>query len=150
MRIIKLLTLISVVTLLVGCNVEVNSFPSDGSVDSDPITQSAGDTNTGTGTGTGTGTDIDIEDQETATVTLYWSAPQERINGDLMAETDIGGYEIRYRNSSNADYTTLLINDSSIDQHSIPDLNNADDYSFEVAVFDTDGIYSDFVVAMAN
>lgn len=93
---------------------------------------------------------VDPGEPTLSSVTLYWSAPVERVNGDAMTINDIGGYEIRYKKASDSSYTNVVINDSAVDQHSIDDLENADDYTFEVAVFDTDGIYSDFVVAMAN
>lgn len=83
-------------------------------------------------------------------ITLYWSAPVERVNGESMSMTDVGGYEIRYRKSNDSSYRSIIITDNSIDQYFIPDLNNAADYTFEVAVFDSNGIYSDFVVAMDN
>lgn len=88
-------------------------------------------------------------DSQSQSVTLYWSAPVERVNGDVMVDADVGGYEIRYRLTEEESYTSILV-DAVSDQYSIDDLENADDYVFEVAVFDTDGIYSDFVTAVAN
>ena len=83
-------------------------------------------------------------------VTLYWSAPVERVNGEAMNIADIGGYEVRYKADSDENYTNVVVNGASEDQYTIENLTNADQYTFEVAVFDNDGIYSDFVVAMAN
>lgn len=87
-----------------------------------------------------------FESFESGSVMLYWSAPQQRSNGDPMTISDIGGYEIRYRNSKTPYFKTILIRDADIDQYR---LNNIvlDNLVIEVAVFDTNGIYSDFVRA---
>jgi hypothetical protein len=87
---------------------------------------------------------------EPSSVTLYWSAPLERVNGELMTSTEIGGYEIRYKRDTDDSYSNVVISDAAVEQYSIDELEDVDSYSFEVAVFDTDGIYSDFVVALAN
>ena len=87
---------------------------------------------------------------ETADVTIYWSAPIERVNGDLMAMNEVGGYEIRYKLASDDSYTNVVIEDGSVDQYTFLDIADAENYAFEVAVYDADGIYSDFVIAMAN
>lgn len=87
---------------------------------------------------------------DTASVTLYWSAPIERVNGDSMGMLDVGGYEIRYKQESDSSYINIVIDDKYTDQYTFLDVIDADSYQFEVAVFDSDGIYSDFVVAMAN
>ena len=85
-----------------------------------------------------------------STVTLYWSASLERVNGEALATSEIAGYEIRYKKASDSRYRNLVLNDGSIDQHSFIDIEAAELLSFEVAVFDTDGLYSDFVTAAAN
>ena len=79
-------------------------------------------------------------------VSLYWSAPMERVNGDSMDFEEIGGYEIRYRKLNEEAYTKVVINDPLVEQFHIDDLEEGD-YLFEVAVFDTSGLYSDFIVA---
>jgi len=85
-----------------------------------------------------------------STVTLYWSAPMERANGEAMPASEIGGYEIRYKTVSDILYRNLVLNDGTADQYSLIDVEAAEVVSFEVAVFDTNGIYSDFVIAVAN
>ena len=79
-------------------------------------------------------------------VTLYWSTPLERVNGEALAVTDIAGYEIRYRKVGTPNFTKVIVNGHAVNNYYIDDLTG-DDYVFEVAVFDTSGLYSDFVVA---
>ena len=74
----------------------------------------------------------------------------ERVNGEAMKANEIGGYEIRYKKASDSLYSNLVLNNRNTDQHSFIDIETAELVSFEVAVFDTDGIYSDFVTAVAN
>jgi hypothetical protein len=81
------------------------------------------------------------------TVTLYWSAPLVRVNGDSITYAEVGGYEIRYKLSSDVEYSRVVINDGSVEQYSFDTLDNAEAYRFEVAAFDVNGIYSDFVTA---
>lgn len=111
--------------ILSGCNVESSSFGADSSLDSS-------------------------RDNTPQDVTLYWSAPTSRVNGDNMDYAEVGGYEIRYKKPSDSAYQSIIISDHSIDQYSFIDLLGGAQYTFEVAAFDTDGIYSDFVVAVAN
>lgn len=79
-------------------------------------------------------------------VSLYWSAPSHRINGDDIAIDDLGGYEVRYRKIDEQAYTRVVIEDPLIEQYHIDELAESD-YIFEVAAFDKDGLYSDFVTA---
>lgn len=88
---------------------------------------------------------LDLPDIDLATIIIYWSAPLERVNGELMLQSEIGGYEIRYRINDDG-YITEIV-DPSLEQYYILDVNLSDIYTIEVAVFDTDGIYSDFVTA---
>lgn len=87
-----------------------------------------------------------FESFESGSVMLYWSAPQQRSNGDPMTVNDIGGYEIRYRNAKSPYFKTVLIRDPATEQYR---LNSVvlDNLVIEVAVFDNNGIYSDFVRA---
>ena len=82
---------------------------------------------------------------DTIDVTLYWNTPQERENGETLDVNEIGGYEIRYR-LDGGEYQSITINDGAVDQHLFTDLT-AGDYEFQIATFDTDGVYSEFVAA---
>ena len=81
-----------------------------------------------------------------STVTIYWSAPVERVNGEAMPLDEIGGYEIRYRLTADTLYSNVIIEGYSIEQWML-EIEHPELYTFEVAVYDTDGIYSDFVEA---
>lgn len=70
----------------------------------------------------------------------------ERANGDPLSLEEIGGYEIRYREAGANEYVTVIIDNGATDQYLIEDLPGAD-YEFQVATFDSNGIYSDFVTA---
>lgn len=91
----------------------------------------------------GSGTPGESEDRS---VSLYWSAPMERVNGESLANSEIAGYEIRYRKDGEAKYTRVVIDNATTTQHHIDNLESGD-YRFEIAVFDTSGLYSEFVVA---
>ena len=82
-------------------------------------------------------------------ITLYWSPPLERTNGDPMGIDEIGGYEIRYRSDNSAPFKSIVISDPTVDQWTFT-LSQAEASVVEVAVFDTDGIYSDFVRAVSR
>ena len=91
-------------------------------------------------------TEPEPTEPETRSVTLYWSAPLERVNGETLNVTDIAGYEIRYRQVGATEYTRVVVNGHEVNNYYIDDLSSAD-YVFELAVFDTSGLYSDYVVA---
>ena len=87
------------------------------------------------------------EPTPTIDVTLYWNPPAARENGDLLATSEIGGYEIRYRpEGSTDDYSTVTIDDGNVDQYLFQGLDDTT-YRFEIAAFDQDGLYSEFVAA---
>lgn len=148
---LRFFSLIIMTAALVGCQIEVT--PIEGGTGAEAVEQS-GTNSTGSTDNNGNDPDTSGAEQPSqstpTSLTLYWSAPIERVSGASMTINDIGGYEIRYKKASDDTYTNIVISDAGTDQYSINDLNDADDYTFEVAVFDTDGIYSDFVVASAN
>jgi len=76
-------------------------------------------------------------------VQLIWSVPTARENGEYLDITEIGGYEIRYKSESEADYASVIIKDAFIDTYYFNYLKG--DYQFEIATFDKGGLYSKFV-----
>jgi hypothetical protein len=80
-------------------------------------------------------------------VSLYWSPPSQRVNGDPVSESDIAGYEIRYRAKGDSDYSYLLITNGSQDQILLGGIEEGKSYTFEVAAIDNYGIYSRYAVA---
>lgn len=139
MKALQLIAYIAFATVLMSCQVELTPLDPNSSTESTQDISSSTDS-----------VRNDATSSAEKTVTLYWSAPLERVNGSQMASSEVGGYEIRYKKTEEDSYQNLVISDSSVDQHSFIDMSDADAYVFEVAVFDTDGIYSDFVIASAN
>jgi hypothetical protein len=76
-------------------------------------------------------------------VQLLWSVPNARENGDYLDISEIGGYEIRYKLKSDADYASVVIKDAYVDSYYFDYLQG--DYQFEIATFDNTGLYSKFV-----
>lgn len=144
MKAIQFLALIIFSSVLMGCQIEVAPLDETQVSGQSSAVNSQGSTDNGNVSGAPV---ENTSNSAASSVTLYWSAPVERVNGDAMTFNDIGGYEIRYKKSSDDSYTNIVISDASVEQYLIEDLHNADDYVFEVAVFDNDGIYSDFVTA---
>lgn len=73
---------------------------------------------------------------------ITWSHPTARENGVYLELDEIGGYEIRYRNTADGDYTYVTLTGNETTEYIPPIIEGAE---FEIAVFDTQGIYSQFV-----
>lgn len=74
-------------------------------------------------------------------VVLSWPAPTERVNGAELLESEIGGYVVRTECSSTIEHFTVNALSYSLSNEYIG-------CDISVAVFDTDGLYSDFVTAV--
>jgi len=85
-------------------------------------------------------------DQVSHSVQLYWSRPLSRVNNNPMPETEIGGYEIRYRKLPDGQFQSIILAADQV-QYGLTTVDAVDLYVFSVAVFDQEGIYSDFVIA---
>jgi hypothetical protein len=66
-----------------------------------------------------------------------------RENGDLLDITEVGGYELRYRKTSDSEFTYITIGDAWKNYYNFSWLDGT--YVFQVAAFDTSGLYSNFV-----
>jgi hypothetical protein len=75
-------------------------------------------------------------------VKITWTHPNQRENGQFLELDEIRGYEIRYRKLTDSRYTYIVINSNKVNEYSHLD---AKDTEFEIAVFDTNGVYSRFV-----
>ncbi len=74
-----------------------------------------------------------------------WTAPAARANGNLLSAEDLGGYEIRYKLAGDTKYTYVSSGIGPWDNSfTLSGLTNGS-YVFEIAAFDKNGIYSDFV-----
>lgn len=80
-----------------------------------------------------------------STVTLTWAAPSTRQNGDPLNMAEIGGYEVYYfaDGTPSGSGTVVNINDPLSTSYTTPALS-AGTWYFSLAVYDTNGIYSDF------
>lgn len=76
-------------------------------------------------------------------VYLTWKVPNQRENGDYLDITDVGGYELRYRRTTDADFTYVTINDPWTTRHNLTLTEGI--YEIQIAAFDKNGLYSQFV-----
>jgi len=75
---------------------------------------------------------------------LRWSVPSHRVNGEHLNRDDVGGYEIRYRESPESDFTYISVADGG-EREFVLDEDLSDNYEFQIATYDVDGLYSSFV-----
>src|SRR5690606_6251403 len=75
-------------------------------------------------------------------VEILWVTPQFRENGDYLEFDEIGGFELRYKLKSEETYTTIFL-EPDVDEYLFDHLEG--DYEFEIATFDTEGLYSKYV-----
>lgn len=78
---------------------------------------------------------------------LYWETPDKRTNDDPLPLDQLGGFEIRYRQSGDSRFTVVLIRDNGTDQYLLKSIKNPNSAIIEVAAFDHEGIYSNWVRA---
>ena len=76
-------------------------------------------------------------------VLLLWQAPIQRENGDPISINEIGGYEVRYRKKGQTDFTYIQYENNQADSHTFESLEGL--YEFQVAVYDVNGLYSQFL-----
>jgi hypothetical protein len=80
--------------------------------------------------------------------TLSWYRPDHRENGEYLEIDELGGYELRYREGSEGSYSSVIIEDPWQDEFhlsSIVDVSTAYRYEYQIAAFDSSGLYSQFV-----
>jgi len=78
------------------------------------------------------------------TWTISWTHPDSRENGAVLGVHEIGGYEIRYKKPTDARYTYVDVKGNGTTEYVVPraTLDGAD---IQIAVYDTNGVYSRFV-----
>ena len=81
-------------------------------------------------------------------VVIEWYIPTERENGDYLELYEIGGYEIRYKLTSAQDYESVVIDDGTVDHYDMGELSGS--YEFQIANFDVNGLYSEYVPINPN
>ena len=117
--------------------------------------------------------------EEGVSVRVSWNSPSLRENGDVLNAADIGGYHLKFRTQDSQDYEDVrLLSYSGLNPDAVYSfdttdfviddwVDNADldgvgedwietlpiakgQYQFRVAVFDVDGLYSDWVEVSYN
>ena len=78
----------------------------------------------------------------TGPVEISWRAPTKRENGAVLYVDELGGYKIRYKKTTDTQYTYVSINNPWAQSYKFAWLEG--DYIFQIAVFDKNGIYSLF------
>ena len=76
-------------------------------------------------------------------VAISWGIPKLRENGSGMDITELGGYQLRYKLLSDSEFTYITINDPWTTTYNFSWLDG--NYIFQIAAFDKNGQYSDFV-----
>lgn len=76
-------------------------------------------------------------------VGISWTAPKLRQGGGVLDITEVGGYKIRYKLTSAANFTYITINDAWTNFYNFSWLEGT--YIFQIAAYDKDGKYSDYV-----
>ena len=76
-------------------------------------------------------------------VAFRWEIPTQRENGSRLDITELGGYELRYKRPTDSSFIYVSINDAWQNEYNFLWLEG--EYIFQVAAFDKNGIYSNFV-----
>lgn len=76
-------------------------------------------------------------------VLLIWSVPSARENGEELMVEEIGGYELRYKADNEADFTSVIIEGGHVNSYYFNHLEG--NLKFEIAAYDTNGLYSRFI-----
>lgn len=75
---------------------------------------------------------------------ISWTPPAVRENGKYLDITELGGYEIRYKKTTDVKFTYISVTDPWTTRYDFDSLPEGD-YIFQIAAFDANGIYSPFV-----
>jgi hypothetical protein len=75
-------------------------------------------------------------------VQLRWQRPVDREDGEYLELDEIGGYELRYKAKGDTEEQSVII-DAAADSYQLSGLKG--EYWFEIAVYDKNGLYSQFV-----
>ncbi len=89
-----------------------------------------------------------IATQVSGPVEMSWIAPNLREDGSFLDITELGGYELRYKLLSAADFTYISIADPWTNFYNFSWLEG--NYVFQIAAFDKNGLYSNFVNVVQN
>ena len=73
-------------------------------------------------------------------VTVSWSIPSSRENGEALGLYEISGYEILYKKVGDSLYYSEKLTDALMTEYVVADLNPGD-YEFKISAFDNEGLY---------
>ncbi|UTA47356.1 hypothetical protein L1F30_14480 [Simiduia sp. 21SJ11W-1] len=133
----KLFLTLTAGLLLAACGGAGNSNDTPTSPGPAPATPSPTPAPSPTPSPTTTPTSV-IQGQAVAT----WQLPTLRENGTPLLTQEIGGFEIRYRKLATPDFTYLVVEGT---QHSYTFDNLYGEFVFQIAAYDNNGLYSQFV-----
>lgn len=80
----------------------------------------------------------------TSSLTLSWVPPVARENGNALIVSEIGGYEVRYRLVGTNAFNVVVVPGGASKSVTLSGLIGGE-YDCQIAAFDTDGSYSNFV-----
>ncbi|HSX49472.1 MAG TPA: hypothetical protein VLF09_00845 [Cellvibrio sp.] len=78
-----------------------------------------------------------------ARTSITWNHPSQREDGSFLELNEIGGYEIRYRKTTDTQYTRVKLDGNRTNEYIYT--GDASGLEFEIAVFDNNGNYSRFI-----
>jgi hypothetical protein len=74
---------------------------------------------------------------------VTWQLPTQRENGNPLQPHEIGGFEVRYRKAGESDFIYIVYEGLAATSHTFENLVGV--YEFQIAAYDTNGLYSQFV-----
>jgi hypothetical protein len=74
---------------------------------------------------------------------IEWSHPIARANGDYLNLDEIGGYDIRYKSAASNIYNHINVKGNSTTSYTF--VGSLSGLTFEIAVYDTRSVYSQYV-----
>jgi hypothetical protein len=86
---------------------------------------------------------------DSGSLEFSWSVPAERENGQALAVSDIGGYELRCKQKTDSEFKGVVIPEGNATSFTLRGLA-AGEYVCEIAAFDVNGLYSRFVAIPAK
>ena len=106
-------------------------------------TSSSSQSSTPTSSSAGSSEASSSSSSQSAVITLKWEHPTQRVNSEYLELDEIAGYELRRKNSLTQQVIFLVIEGNLQKEFTIfdPDQNEV----IDIAVYDTEGRYSDFV-----
>jgi hypothetical protein len=152
---IRTLTLTTIATVLIACGETELETTTTTSEQASVTTES---TSAVTPEETAIETEAEQEETETAatddedqtrSITLSWTPPSTRANGDALELSELSGYEVYYfmDGSPDGDGEANAINSPNITELAIDDLSPGI-YYFSITAIDTDGLVSEMSEAV--